>query len=151
MDETSSNSSKSIQKILYKNDNSNFKAHNVLTTFFDLNINNNPRVFKRQYFQINKEKYIPIYYTNNYPNKKQIKETYFPDIIELNNTDKIYTKKEKSKKILSLKYLQNCHNNKKYKKNEKKEGLLSPNLREDIQNNTKNLIDRINMNYDIGK
>ena len=78
IDETSSNSSKSIPKTLFKHNNSNFKAHDVLTTFFDLNINNNPRIFTRQYSQLNKEKYIPIYYTKNYPNMTQIKETYFP-------------------------------------------------------------------------
>ena len=50
-----------------------------------------------------------------------------------------------------MKTLQNYYNHKKYIKDENIEGLLSPTLREDIKNDTKNLIDRINMNYDIGK
>ena len=148
---SSLNSSKSIPKMTIKHNNSVFKDHEILTTFYDLNINNNPRIFTRHYLQMNKEKYIPIYYTKNFPNMTQIKETYFPEIIELNNTDKIFNKNKKNKKILSLKHLQNYYNYKKYKKDENIEGLLSPNLREDIQNNTKNLIDRINMNYDISK
>ena len=150
LEDTSSNNSKSIPKA-FKKENTIFRDQDVLTTIYDLNINNNPRFYSRQYLQMNKKKYIPIYYQKKFPNLTQIKETYFPDIVELNKTDNIFQKNKKAKKILSLKYLQNYYNFKKYQKDENIEGLLSPTLREDIQNDTKNLIDRINMNYDIQK
>ena len=150
LEDTSSNNSKSIPKA-FKKENTIFRDQDVLTTIYDLNINNNPRFYSRQYLQMNKKKYIPIYYQKKFPNLTQIKETYFPDIVELNKTDNIFQKNKKAKKILSLKYLQNYYNFKKYQKDENIEELLSPTLREDIQNDTKNLIDRINMNYDIQK
>ena len=150
LEDTSSNNSKSIPKA-FKKENTIFRDQDVLTTIYDLNINNNPRFYSRQYLQMNKKKYIPIYYQKKFPNLTQIKETYFPEIVELNKTDNIFQKNKKAKKILSLKYLQNYYNFKKYQKDENIEELLSPTLREDIQNDTKNLIDRINMNYDIQK
>ena len=145
------NSSKSISKQnSLKKYNHIFRDRDILTTFYDLNINNNPRSYTRQCIKLNKEKYIPIYYNKNYPNMTQMKETFFPDIIELNNTERIFKNNKKSK-ILSLKSLQNYYNYKKYMKDENISGLLSPDLREEIQNDTKNLIDKINMNYDIAK
>ena len=150
LDQNSSNNSKSVSKASFKKENTVFRDQDILTTYYDLNINNNPRFFTRQCLELNKQKYIPIYYQQNFPNRTQLNETYFPDIIELNKTDNTFQKNQKSK-ILSLKSLQNYYNFKKYKKDENIEELLSPTLREDIQNNAKNLIDRINMNYDIEK
>ena len=153
--ESTSNSTKSIPFISYKRENTVFRTGDVLTTFYDLNINNNPRLFTRECIDLNKEKYIPIYYRNNHPNTTQIKEIYFPEIVEVNkilsNTNRIPIKNKSRKKILSLTTLQNYYNYKKYMRDENIEGILFPSLREDIKNDTKNLIDRINMNYDIGK
>ena len=155
LNDISSNDSKLIPKISYKRENTIFRDYDILTTNYDLNINNNPRSFTRKCIQLNKEKYIPIYYMNKYPNMTEIKETYFPEIVELNKdlnkTDTQSIKKRNRKKILSLKTMQYYYNYKKYLKDSNIEGLLSPTLKEDIQNDTKNLIDKINMNYDIGK
>lgn len=152
LEDSSSNSSSSINKRnSLKKYNHIFRDRDILTTFYDLNINNNPRSYTRQCIELNKEKYIPIYYNKNYPNMTQLKETFFPDIIELNNTERNFKNNKKSKKILSLKSLQNYYNYKKYVKDENISGLLSLDLREEIQNDTKNLIDRINMNYDLAK
>ena len=79
-----------------------------------------------------------------------MKKGYFPDIVDVNNVDK-YKNKNKSeyKKMMSLKCMEKYYNWENYKKAENLEELLEPNLREDIKNNTQNLIDKINMNYDI--
>ena len=151
LEETSSDNSKLIPKLSFRVENKLFRDQDILTTFYDLNLNNNPRFNTRKFLQMNKKKYIPIYYQRNFPDMTQINETYFPEIIELNKTDNNLQTNKNPKKILSLKSLQNYYNFKKFQKDENIEGLLSPTLREDIQNDTKNLIDRINMNYDIEK
>ena len=129
--ESTSNSTKSIPFISYKRENTVFRTGDVLTTFYDLNINNNPRLFTRECIDLNKEKYIPIYYRNNHPNTTQIKEIYFPEIVEvnkiLNNTNRIPIKNKSRKKILSLTTLQNYYNYKKYMRDENIEGILAGN------------------------
>ena len=151
LDEISSNSSRPFPKFSFKRQNSNsyFRDRDVLTTFYNLNINNNPRDFSRQWIEGNKEKYIPVYHQQNFPNYTEVKKTYFPDIINLNNINK--DNSHQYKKILYLKSLDKFYNYKNYRKRENLEEFLQPNLREDIKYNTKNLIDRINMNYDIKK
>ena len=151
LDEISSNSSRPFPKFSFKRQNSNsyFRDRDVLTTFYNLNINNNPRNFSRQWIEGNKEKYIPVYHQQNFPNYTEVKKTYFPDIINLNNINK--DNSHQYKKILYLKSLDKFYNYKNYRKRENLEEFLQPNLREDIKYNTKNLIDRINMNYDIKK
>ena len=145
------NSSKPFPKFSFKRQNSDFyfRDRDVLTTFYDLNINHNPRNFSRQWIEINREKYIPLYHRKQYPDLTKMKKTYFPDIIDLNDINK--DNKHEYKKIMSLKCLDNFYDYKNYRKRENLEEFLEPNLREDIKNNTKNLIDRINMNYDLKK
>ena len=142
LDEYSCKSSRPFQKFSFKRQNSYYRDRDVLTTFYNLNINHNPRSFSRQWIEMNQEKYIPIYYQKKYPDLTEMKKGYFSDIVDVNNIDK-YKKVEK--KIISKKY----QDWEKYKKDENLEEFLEPNLREEIKNNTKNLIDRINMNYDI--
>ena len=151
LDEISSNTSRPFPKFSFKRQNSYsyFRDRDVLTTFYNLNINNNPRDFSRQWIEGNKEKYIPVYHQQNFPNYTEVKKTYFPDIINLNNINK--DNSHQYKKILYLKSLDKFYNYKNYRKRENLEEFLQPNLREDIKYNTKNLIDRINMNYDIKK
>ena len=132
-----------------QNSNSYFRDRDVLTTFYNLNINNNPRNFSRKWIELNKEKYMPLYNQNKYPDLTEMKKTYFPDIIDINNTKK--NNRHEYKKIMSVKSLNNFYDYKNYRQRENLEEFLEPNLREDIKNNTKNLIDRINMNYDIKK
>jgi hypothetical protein len=150
IEEISSRTSRPFDKFFFKRQNSNsyFRDRDVLTTFYNLNINHNPRNFSRQWLLMNKEKYIPIYHQKNYPDLTEMKKTYFPDIVDLNAVNK---KKHGYKQITSLKCLENFYDYKNYKARENLEEFLEPNMRDDIKNNTKNLIDRINMNYDIKK
>ena len=148
IEEISSHNTQFTRKFKRQNSNPYFRDRDVLTTFYNLNINNNPRNFSRQWIECNREKYIPVYLQKQYPDYTEMKKTYFPDIIDLNSNNK---DKHEYKKIMSLKCLENFYNYKNYKKRENTEEFLSPNLREDIKYNTKNLIDRINMNYDIKK
>ena len=150
IEEISSNTSRPFQKFSFKRQNSNsyFRDRDVLTTFYNLNINHNPRNFSRQWLEMNQEKYIPVYHQKKYPNLTEMKKAYFPEIIDVNNINK---EKHEYKQILSLKCLEKFYKYKNYKQRENLEEFLEPNLREDIKNNTKNLIDRINMNYDIKK
>ena len=147
LDDSSSINSKKIPKSAFKRKDSYFRDKDVLTTFYNLNINNNPRCYDRQFFLMNKQKYIPSYYLKQSFSLNQNKKTYFPNIIDLNKTNYVRRKNIKSK--LVQKCLENYNNFKKYKNIINLEEFFSPNLREDIQNNTKNLIDKINMNYDI--
>ena len=75
---------------------SNFNDRILLTTYYDLNINNNPRYKGRNLLNLNKEKYLPIYNNNININK-----------------------------------------------------FLSHDLRKELMDDTRNLIDKINMNYDL--
>ena len=97
---------------------------------------------------MNKKKYIPIYHRNNYPNMTELKKTYFPEILDMNNINK---DKNEYKQILSLKCLEKFYDYKNFQKKDKSQAFLQPDMREDIKNNAKNLIDRINMNYDLKK
>ena len=105
--------------------NSNFNDRKILTTYYDININNNPRFRGRYLLDLNKEKYLPIYQMNidNINNKSQT---------EANN------------KISSTFF-----NHKKYIEDNNINKFLSRDLRDELMNDTRNLIDRINMNYDL--
>ena len=72
-----------------------YRDKDLLTTFYNLNINRNPRNFSRQWMQMNQEKYIPLYYrNNNYSNNlTEINKTYFPDIIDINKPKSVSKKK----------------------------------------------------------
>ena len=133
-----------------KKRNMNFSDNKILTTYYDININNNPRFKARYWLNMNKEKYIPIYNNinthNNLINKTQINLNYFPGIIDTNKP------KEKNKNhinndIYSMPIKLNSY--KKYIENNNINKLISPNLREELMNDTQNLIDKINMNYDL--
>ena len=105
--------------------NSNFNDRKILTTYYDININNNPRFRGRYLLDLNKEKYLPIYQTN---------------IVNINNKSQTET----SNKISSTFY-----NHKKYIEDNNINKFLSRDLRDELMNDTRNLIERINMNYDL--
>ena len=105
--------------------NSIFNDRKILTTYYDININNNPRFRGRYLLDLNKEKYLPIYQTN---------------IDNINNKSQTET----SNKISSTFY-----NHKKYIEDNNINRFLSRDLRDELMNDTRNLIDRINMNYDL--
>ena len=95
---------------------------------------------------MNEEKYIPLYYRNNFDKKiNENQKTYFPDIIDLNKPKSVV------KKNLTLKNIdiENYNNYREYKKKQNILGFLQPDLRQELQNETKNLLDKINMNYDL--
>ena len=125
-----------------------YRDSDLLTTFYNLNINKNPRNFTRQWIQMNQEKYLPLYYRNNYNlDFKENTKTYFPGIVDMNKPKSV------AQKNLTIK-CDDIKNYKKFKEYQKKQdifGFLNPNLREELQSQTKNLIDKINMNYDIKK
>ena len=142
---TLSKTSRQIPKIEFKKKSNYYRDCDLLTTFYNLNINKNPRNFTRQWIRMNEEKYIPLYYRNEYNNYKENKTTYFPDIVDVNKPKSV------TKKLLTIKCCENYNNFEEYKKKQDIPGFLQPNLREELQTQTKNLIDRINMNYDIKK
>ena len=125
-----------------------YRDSDLLTTFYNLNINKNPRNFTRQWIQMNQEKYLPLYYRNNYNlDFKENTKTYFPGIVDMNKPKSV------AQKNLTIK-CDDIENYKKFKEYQKKQDIfcfLNPNLREELQSQTKNLIDKINMNYDIKK
>ena len=139
---TERNSRKKIQKNKNKQNSirnkSYYRTKDILLLNCDININLNPRPFTRQLTLDNKKKYIPLYHRKNYQNNAEMKETYFPDIIDMNKNK---TENETKKSGLQ-KY-------KEYKNKTNIEKIINPDLREDIMHNTNNLLKRINMNYDV--
>ena len=140
--------------------NANFSDNKILTTFYDININNNPRFKPRYWLNMNKEKYIPIYHymntNNNLINKTHLNLNFFPGIIDMNKPKipKINSKKKNNKKTDTIitkenDSSKNFFNYKKYCDTMNTNKLLCPDLRNELMNDTRNLIDRINMNYDL--
>ena len=134
-----------LPKFSFKKSPNYFRDGDVLTTFYNLNINKNPRNFSRQWMEMNEEKYIPLYYRNKYKNIKEINKTYYPDIVDINKPKS----ENKHKKFLTLKCCENYSDYQDYKNKQNINKLLSPDLRQELQTETKNLLERINMNYDI--
>ena len=133
---------KKKNNIKYLRNKSYFRTKDILSLNCDLNINLNPRSFERNSTTDNKERYIPLYHLTKYQNNAEKKETYFPDIIDMNPSKTNYN--------MPL----NQSNLQKYKEYTKKmniQNVVNPDLRKDIIHESKNLIQRINMNYDIKK
>ena len=131
-----SNRNKSLQK--NKRNHSYFRDRDLFSSFYDLNLCNNPRPFKKE-IDTNEKKYIPIYDRENYPRNSDLKNTYFPDIID---TFKVKTHKNIDKKngISCLRdFLESTNLNK----------FLKPNLRDEIMHNATILIKKINSDFDI--
>ena len=118
-----------------------YRTKDILSLNCDINLNLNPRPFTRQASEENKKKYIPLYHRNTYQNNAEMKETYFPDIIDMNKNKTCHNQ---SKQNDFQKYQE-------YKNKTNIQEIINPDLREDIMHNTKNLIERINMNYDLKK
>ena len=151
LDSTFSLKSKIKNKHIRKR-NTNFSDNKILTTYYDININNNPRYKPRYWININKEKYIPNYYcinnNNTFINKTQTNVNYFPGIIDMNKLkEKNINKKHKRNDTYTM--ANKFYNYTKYKNDTNMNKLLSPDLRGELMNDTRNLIDKINMNYDL--
>ena len=75
---------------------------------------------------------------------------FFPGIIDMNKPkEKNKNQNKKHKRNDTFTMSNNFYNYKKYKENNNINKLLSPDLRDELMNDTKNLIDKINMNYDL--
>ena len=131
--------------IIYNGRNkSYYRTKDILSLNCDININLNPRTVSRESTGENTKKYIPIYHRNNYPNNAEMKETFFPDIIDMNRSSFKTTGEDLGKKSVFQKY-------KEFKNKTNIEEIVNPDLRKDIMHNTQNLLERINMNYDLKK
>ena len=126
---------------LGRRNNSYFRSRDLLTTNCDLNINNNPRTFHHEWEGSEEVKYIPLYYRGIYPNNAEKKQTYFPNIIDTFKVKKIDRPTIKNE----------FQNAKKFLKHTDLNNFLKKDLRKEIIDNTKNLIDRINITYDMNK
>ena len=126
---------------LIKRSNSYFRSKDLFSINCDLNINNNPRTFNHEWEGSDELKYVPIYDRGIFPNNANRKNTYFPNIID---TFKVKKKDEPSNK-------NEFNNVKKFLKNTDLNNFLKKDLRQEILDNTKNLIDRINVTYDMNK
>ena len=112
--------------------NTNFSDNKILTTYYDININNNPRYKPRYWININKEKYIPNYYcinnNNTFINKTQTNVNYFPGIIDMNKLkEKNINKKHKRNDTYTM--ANKFYNYTKYKNDTNMNKLLSPNMK----------------------
>ena len=144
--ESNFSSESTIRNKSKKRRNSNFTDKKILTTYYDMNINNNPRYRARYWINFNKEKFLPAYYSNNVINKTQTSESFFPEIVDMNNPE---NEIKKNKKNDTYQMFNKFYNYKKYKESTDISKLLSPDLRNELMDDTRNLIDRINMNYDL--
>ena len=119
-----------------------FRTKDILSINLDFNINLNPRYNHLRAFTENTNRYIPLYQLKKYKNNAEIKGTYFPDIIYMNNTSSMSTFNKKKIKSVIQQY-------KEYKKATNIQQKINPDLHSDIVHNTQNLISKINMNLDL--
>jgi hypothetical protein len=132
-------SEKNLETFKISNKKSSYyRDRDLFQKINDLNLNHNQRSSKRKSEEENKEKYIPIYNRTFYPNNANLKNTYFPNIIDSSKTKTIYPESGYQK-------FADYKNKTNYNK------FFNPDLREQIMHDTKNLIDRINANYQINK
>ena len=118
-----------------------FRSSDILKTNCDLNLNNNPRTFNDGWQGSNTIKYIPIYDRGVFPSNAEKKKTYFPNIIDTFKVKKIEKPSNKNE----------FHNANKFLKQTNLNTFLKKDLRKEIIDNTKNLLDRINITYDMKK
>ena len=119
-----------------------FRTKDILLLNLDFNINHNPRFNHLKSFTENTKRYIPLYQETNYKNNAEMKGTYFPDIIYMNNIKLIDKYNNKKQKSVIQQYNE-------YKKSTNIEQKINPDLRSDMVHNTQNLISKINMNLDL--
>ena len=130
----------SLKKINNKRRQNYFRTNDLFELNHDININHNPRTFTNDKdINYDGKKYIPIYDRTFFNSNAEKKKTYFPHIL---NTFKV--------KPLDLPNNKNEYGNVfKYLKNTNLNNFLKKDLRQEIMDNTKNLIDRINITYDL--
>ena len=124
-----------------KRSDSYFRQRDLFSSNCDLNLNHNPRTFTRELEGSEEKKYVPLYDRSNYPSNSEEKNTYFPHIIDTFKVKKIDLPSKKN----------DFNNVKKFLKNTDLNSLLKKDLRKEIMDNTRNLIDRINVTYDMSQ
>ena len=129
----------SHKKFNNKRKTSYFRSGDLFTSNKDINFSNNPRTFTNDKDNSEEKKYIPIYDKTFYENNAEKKETYFPDIINTSKIKPLEIGNNKNEYKNLLNYLKKTNLN----------IFLKPNLRQEIMDDTKNLIDRINIIYDM--
>ena len=132
---------KTRNKTLTRRSNSYFRPKDLFSINCDLNINNNPRTFNHAWEGSNELKYAPMYGRGTFPNNANKKNTYFPNIIDTFRTRAIDGPSNKNEYHNVHKFLYNTNLN----------NFLKKDLRKEILDNTRNLIDRINVTFDMNK
>ena len=123
-------SEKNLETFKISNKKSSYyRDRDLFQKINDLNLNHNQRSSKRKSEEENKEKYIPIYNRTFYPNNANLKNTYFPNIIDSSKTKTIYPESGYQQFV-------------DYKNKTNYNKFFNPDLREQIMHDTKNLIDR---------
>ena len=140
--ETNFSSKNNIHKKKKSRNKSYYRTKDIFSMNLDFNINLNPRYNHLKSFTENTKKYIPIYHTQKYKNNSEMKGTYFPDIIYMNNIKNIPKNIEKEKVKSVIQQYQE------YKKSNNIEQKINPDLISDLVHNTENLITKINMDID---
>ena len=140
--ETNFSPKRIIHKKIKPKKKSYYRARDILSLNLDFNLNLNPRYNHLKSFTENTKKYIPIYHTQKFKNNSELKGTYFPDIIYMNNIKNIPKNIEKEKVKSVIQQYQE------YKKSNNIEQKINPDLISDLVHNTENLITKINMDID---
>ena len=131
----------SQKKINNKRKMNYFRSYDLLMSNKDINLNHNPRTFTNEKDSHDEKKYVPIYDRTFYPSNADKKETYFPHIINTFKVKNLDVPSNKNEYKNVFKYLKNTNLN----------HFLKKDLRQEIMDDTKNLIDRINITYDLKK
>jgi len=138
--ETNFNSKKIFKKKGRVN-KSYFRTRDLLSLNLDFNVNKNPRTNNYRATMENTKKYIPIYHIKKLKNNAEMKGTYFPDVIYRNNIKQI-SKSNAPTKTDFQNYLE-------YKNSSNIEKKINSDLLSELIHNTKNLIQKINMKFDL--
>ena len=131
----------SQKKINNKRKMNYFRSYDLLMSNKDINLNHNPRTFTNEKDNHDEKKYVPIYDRTFYPSNADKKETYFPHIINTFKVKNLDVPSNKNEYKNVFKYLKNTNLN----------HFFFFFLRQEIMDDTKNLIDRINITYDLKK
>ena len=117
-----------------------FRDDDLLISCVDLNLNRNPRggILK---FDLNQQRYIPIYNRGHYPSNSEEKNTYFPAIIDNSRIPKTHKNIDENSYENYREFMNKTNLHK----------FFNSDMREDIMHNTHTLLDRINANYDLDK
>ena len=116
-----------------------YRSNDIFNSNKDINLNNNPRTFTNEKDKHDESKYVPLYDRFFCPSNADKKQTYFPHIINNFRVKALDVPSNKNEYGNVFKFLKNTDLN----------NFLKRDLRQEIMDSTKNLIDRINITYDL--